>query len=172
MSGNSELMARFARLGPVREEGPARSDSEPLILHHLERIGPFAHRIRVVHRLREAGLSLKAGHTAITELAEFDHTVCALPEDTDLDRLADDLRTLDVRLRRSKARPGAADYLREVRARHGLTLMDLAVRVGVPLNLLKSWEAGETRPDPAILNLVRVFDRNPRIVEDAIFEPL
>ena len=27
-------------------------------------------------------------------------------------------------------------------------------------------------PDPAIVNLVRVFDRNPRAVEDVIFEKL
>jgi DNA-binding transcriptional regulator YiaG len=136
------------------------------------RTGPFAHRISVVHRLRDQGLSLKAAHTAITELAEFDHTICLLPEDANLDTLVTDLAKLDVGLRRNAVMLAPCDYLRDVRMRHSLSQSQFAVRIGVQLGTLQNWEQGRNRPDPAILTLVRIFDRNPSLVADALFEPL
>lgn len=172
MSRNSELMERFVRLGPVQVEGPNRSYSDRTVAHHLLRIGPFAHRISVSHRLRRAGLTLKAAHTAITELAEFDHTISLIPEDVELDCLATDLARLDVRLQRHVAIAHPGNFLRDVRARHGLSQMQLAVQLGQRLRTVQGWEDGIEVPDPTVLSLVRIFDRDPRIVADAIFEPL
>jgi len=165
-------MARFAPLGPVPAAGPVRSCSEITHPHLLVRIGPFIHRISVVRRLQAEGLSLKAGHTAITELAAFDHSICMLPDDTDLDRLAADLAALDVGLRRNAIVVRPSDYLRDVRRRHDLSPIEMAIRIGVPLATLQTWEQGSDRPDPAVLSLVRIFDRHPQIVADALFEPL
>ncbi len=172
MSQNSGLVERFARLGPVRVENPVRSSSDRRLPQHFVRTGAFTQRLPVLHRLRAAGLSLKAAHTAITELAELDHTVCDLPEDVDLESLASDLGALDVGLRRRVALPEPAVFLAQVRERHHLSQRQFADRLGFDVRTLQNWEQGRNRPDPAILNLVRIFDRDPRIVEDAIFEPL
>ncbi len=66
---------------------------------------------------------------------------------------------------------GAAQ-LRDVRQRHDLSPMQMAIRIGVPRATLQIWEQGSDSPGPAVLSLARIFDRNPQIVADALFEPL
>jgi putative transcriptional regulator len=41
-------------------------------------------------------------------------------------------------------------------------------RFGIPARTLEGWEQGRRRPDPAASVLLRVIERNPNIVEDAL----
>jgi DNA-binding transcriptional regulator YiaG len=115
---------------------------------------------------------LRAAHAAITALAASSVTICETPEDVDLDAVAAALAPLNVALRRSTVVPEPAAFLVEVRTRHGLSQRQFADRLGFDVRTLQNWEQGRNKPDAAILNLVRIFDRDPSIVADAMFEPL
>ncbi len=169
---NLEFMERLARLAPVRVDAPARLFSERRLPQTFIRIGRFDGRVKVANRLRQDGLTLKAAHVAITELAEFDRTVCDIPDDVDMEALAADLLKLDVAWRRPLAMPEPAVFLAEVRARHSLTQRQFADRLGLDVRTLQNWEQGRNRPDAAVIALVRIFDRDPRIVEDALLAPV
>ncbi len=136
----------------------------------LVRTGPLYQPITVAHRLKDVGLSLGQAHTAITALAATSVTICEIPEDVDLDALAAALAPLNVALRRRRVVPEPAAFLVEVRTRHGLSQRQFADRLGFDVRTLQNWEQGRNKPDAAILNLVRIFDRDPQIVADAMFE--
>ena len=70
MSTNSELTARFARLGPVRDADPPPSFSGELVSLVLRLVGPLDKPISVAKRLRAAGLTLRAAHALINRLSE------------------------------------------------------------------------------------------------------
>jgi DNA-binding transcriptional regulator YiaG len=135
-------------------------------------IGPFERPIDASRRLRMAGLSMREAYHAVTALAAGLPAMCEIPIDVDVADLARDLTAMNVSLRRRTAAPEPNSYLVDVRTRHNLTQRQLADHLGFDLRTLQNWEQGRNRPDPAILNLVRVFDRNPQIVADALFEPL
>lgn len=171
MSTNSELKALFARLGPARDASPVRSfsaETEPVL---LRRTGRFDQRIGVAHRLRDAGLSLKAAHTAITELAARDWWVCDIPVDADIDSLAADLAPLDVSLSRRRPPADPVATIADIRARHALSQREFANALGVDVRTLQNWEQGRNLPDTAVLTLMAIYDRNPEAVADALFEP-
>ena len=171
MSMNSELKAILERLGPIRDASQDHlsfsAETEPAL---LRRVGKFQWRIKVAHRLRASGLGLKAAHTAISELAEQDWTLCDIPVDGGIEDLARDLLLLDVKLlrRRSIAEPAA--FIAEVRARHNLSQRVFATALGLDVRTLQNWEQGRNRPDAAVLSLVALFDRDPAAVRDAVFE--
>ena len=169
---NSELKARFARLGPVRDAAPVRSFSDELVPVLLRRTGAFRDRIAVARRLRESGLSLRSAHAAITRLASDDWAICDIPADGGIDELARDLRPLDVQVRRLRTVADPAAYIAEVRDRHGLSQREFANALGLDTRTLQNWEQGRNRPDAAVLSLVRLFDRNPDLVREAVFEPV
>ena len=43
-------------------------------------------------------------------------------------------------------------------------------RFGIPARTLEGWEQGRRRPDPAASVLLRVIERNPKAVEEALEE--
>ena len=170
---NSELRATLGRLGPIRDASQdhfSYSDTvEPVI---LRRVGKFQWRIKVLHRLRASGLGLKAAHTAISELAERDWAVAEIPVDGGIDDLARDLLPLDVQLLRRHKVEDPDTFIADVRGRHGLSQRDFAAALGLDVRTLQNWEQGRNRPDAAVLTLVRLFDRNPELVREAVFEPV
>lgn len=170
MSTNSELRARLARLGPIRDADPPPSFSGDLVTLILRRDGKYEKRISVAKRLRAAGLTLQAAHAAITRLAEADLAVCRIAEGADLPALARDLAPLDVRVYRRRSLAPAV--VSEVRARHRLSQREFAEMLGIDVNTLQNWEQGRNRPDPAALNLVMVFDKAPHLIEETAFEPV
>ena len=172
MSTNSGLRARAAQPASTSTASPARSASESYAAQELVRIGPIDQPISLSHRLRQAGLSVRAAYHALTALVETSTAICDVPVDVDLDSLTADLAAMNVALRRRRVQPEPAAFLAEVRSRHGLSQRQFADRLGFDVRTLQNWEQGRNRPDPAILNLVRIFDRDPRIVADAVFEPL
>lgn len=172
MSTNSELRARLERLGPVRDAVLDRSYSDELEPVMLRRTGDFAWRIDVLKRLRASGLGLKAAHTAITELADQDWTLCHIPIDGGIDELARDLLPLDVSLERRRVAPDPAAFLVEVRTRHRMSQRDFADALGFDVRTLQNWEQGRNTPDRTVLLLAALFDRDPDTVTSMVFEPV
>jgi DNA-binding transcriptional regulator YiaG len=170
MSMNSELRARLERLGPVRDADPPPSFSGDLVTLVLRLVGPLDKPISVVKRLRDAGMTLRAGHAIINRLAETRLAVCQIADGADIPTLATDLLAMNVHTyRRRRLNPG---LIAEVRARHGLSQREFGELLGVEIDTLQNWEQGRNRPDTATLNLVMAFDKAPELVEQAAFEPV
>jgi putative transcriptional regulator len=56
----------------------------------------------------------------------------------------------------------------QIRRRLHLTQEQFAARFHVPLGTLRDWEQGTRRPDTAARTLLRVIDRNPEAVIEAL----
>ena len=93
---NSELKARLARPGPVRDADPPPSFSgDPLSL--VLRIEyPWDTGVRVANRLRAAGLTLGEAHAAINRLAARQTTTVEIAGGADISGLITDLAALGV----------------------------------------------------------------------------
>ena len=96
MSMNSELKARFARLGPVRDADPPPLFSGDPVTLVLRLVGPLDKPISVAKRLRAAGLTLRAAHAVINRLAETRLAVCRIAEGANIPMLAADLVAMIV----------------------------------------------------------------------------
>ena len=170
MSTTSELRARLARLGPVRDADPPPSFSGELVTLVLRLVGPLDKPISVAKRLRDAGLTLRAGHAIINRLAETRLAVCPIAEGADIPALAADLLSMNVHtFRRRRFDPG---MIAEVRARHGLSQREFAGVLGIDIDTLQNWEQGRNRPDAAALNLVMAYDKAPELIEQTACEPV
>ncbi|HET8996088.1 MAG TPA: helix-turn-helix domain-containing protein [Acetobacteraceae bacterium] len=168
MSTNSELKARLARLGPVRDADPPPSFSGALVPVVLKLDGALDKPIDVANRLRAAGLTLRAAHAIINRLAETRLAVCQIAEGADILALAADLARMNVHMhRRRRLDPG---LVTQVRARHGLSQREFAAVIGVDTDTLQNWEQQRNRPDDAALSLVLAFDAAPDVIERALFE--
>lgn len=170
MSTHSELRARLARLGPVRDADPPPSFSGEPVSLVLRLVGPLDKPISAAKRLYAAGLTLRAAHAIINRLAETRQAVCEIAEGADIPALAADLVAMNVHTyRRRQLDPG---LVAEVRARHGLSQREFAQLLGIDIDTLQNWEQGRNRPDGAALNLVMAFDKAPELIEQAAFEPV
>lgn len=170
MSTNSELRARLARLGPVRDADPPPSFSGELVTLVLRLVGPLDKGITVAKRLRAAGLTLRAAHAVINRLAETRLAVCEIAEGANIPLLAADLVAMNVHtyLRRQPH----AGLIAEVRTRHGLSQREFAGLLGIDIDTLQNWEQGRNRPDAAALNLVMAYDKSPELIEQTALEPV
>jgi DNA-binding transcriptional regulator YiaG len=168
MSTNSELRARLARLGPVRDADPPPAFSGESVGLVLRLVGPLDEPISVVQRLRAAGLTLRVAHAIINRLAETRLAVCQIAERANIPVLAADLVAMNVHtLRRRQLEPG---LVAKVRARHGLSQREFAQVLGIDIDTLQNWEQGRNKPDTAALNLVMAYDKSPALIEEAAFE--
>ena len=75
-----------------------------------------------------------------------------------------------VGIRRTAARAPAADAIdvRAVRQLTALSQAKFAELLGIELATLRNWEQGRTRPDGPARVLLRVIERRPRAVEEAL----
>ena len=170
MSTNSQLKARLARLGPVRDaDAPPLFSGEaiPLVLG-LE--GALDRPIHVVQRLRAAGLTLRAAHAIINRLAEKRIAVCDIAEGANIPALAADLSGMNVRVLRRRQFDQA--LVSRVRTSHGLSQREFAQLLGIDIDTLQNWEQGRNKPDAAALNLVMAFDKAHELIQQAAFEPV
>jgi DNA-binding transcriptional regulator YiaG len=138
----------------------------------LHRTGALDRGITVARRLFAAGLTLKQAHDAINRLAELGWTTCAIARSEDLAALAGDLANLNVELRRRRGTLGEALDIAALRARYNLSQRQYADLLAIDVRTLQNWEQGRNRPDPAAITLMRVFDRSPDVVEEALTEPV
>jgi DNA-binding transcriptional regulator YiaG len=169
MSTSSELKARLERLGPVRDVSRPPLSSDASIVVVLRRVGALDKGISVARRLFASGLTLKQAHDAINRLAALGWAVCAVAKTEDLHMLANDLANLKVELRRKLP---VSEDIAEMRARRGLSQREYADLLGLDIRTLQNWEQGRNRPDPAAISLMRVFDRAPDMVGEALTEPV
>jgi len=169
---NSELKARLARLGPVRDADPPPLSSAGRAIVVLRRTGALDRPISVLRLLRPAGMSLRAAHAAITRLGDRGWAVCEINADADLAVLRRDLARLNVEIRRRRPVREAAPDIAALRAGHGLSQREFADLLGIDLRTLQNWEQGRNRPDGAALSLVLMFDRAPELVEEMLSEPV
>jgi len=169
MSTNSELKARLERLGPVRDVSRPPLSSDASIVVVLRRVGALDKGVSVARRLFASGLTLKQAHDAINRLAALGWAVCAVAKTEDLHMLANDLSLLKVELRRKLP---VSEDIAEMRARRGLSQREYADLLGLDIRTLQNWEQGRNRPDPAAISLMRVFDRAPDMVGEALTEPV
>ena len=170
MSTNSELRARLARLGPVRDTDPPPSFSGELVTLILRLDGPLDKPISVAKRLYAAGLTLRASHAVINRLAEIRLAVCQIADGADIPVLAVELATMNVHTFRHRSL--APSLIADVRARHGLSQREFADVLGIDIDTLQNWEQGRNRPDQAALSLVLAFDKAPDVIEAAVLEPV
>lgn len=168
---NSELRVRLEQLAPVRDMIPARSSSASLVQIVLRCVGVMDQPISIFRRLFNDGASARAAKDAIDGLASHGRVVCGVPSDIDFDVLARDLGAMNVQVLRPRSYADPAAFIVEVRTRHGLSQRAFADALGLDVRTLQNWEQGRNRPDSAVLSLIRLFDRDPKLVEDAAFEP-
>ena len=57
---------------------------------------------------------------------------------------------------------------KHIRRRLGMTQEQFSARFGVPIGTLRDWEQGVRQPDSAARTLLRVIDRNPEAVIQAL----
>jgi DNA-binding transcriptional regulator YiaG len=170
MSKNSELRARFERLGPLPAAAPVPSHSEETAPVLLCREGPLHRPIDIMKRLRWAGVSLKTAHALVDRLAEHGTTVCQIPVDNDLLVLAHDLKPMNVSVHRRRVIAKPSTFIADLRARRGLSQRDLADALGLDVRTLQNWEQGRNEPDAAVLALMMLFDQSPEFVRQAVYE--
>jgi putative transcriptional regulator len=169
MSTNSELKARLARLGPIRDAAPPPSYSGALVPLVLRLDGPLSHPVSIAQRLRSAGLTLREAHAVINRLAERGLAVTAVPSDAGIPGLAADLTQMDVRVQTRRVfDPG---LIAEVRGRRGLSQREFAGLLGLDVDTLRNWEQGRNKPDAITLSLIQIFDQFPDVAERVLFEP-
>ena len=172
MSTNSELKAQLARLGPVRDVSRPPLTSDESVLVVLHRTGALDKGVSVARRLFAAGLTLKQAHDAINKLAALGWTTCAVAKTEDLRRLSSQLAEMNVELRQRRPLSGQASDIAGMRTRLGLSQREYADLLGLDVRTLQNWEQGRYKPDAAAINLMRVFDRAPSTVEEALTEPV
>lgn len=61
-----------------------------------------------------------------------------------------------------------ADAIKVMRARFGMTQKHFAESFGFPIDCIKNWESGRRTPDTSAQLLLRVIERNPKAVIDAL----
>ncbi len=172
MSSNSELKARLARLGRVRDVSRPLLSADESVVVVLHRNGRLDNGVSVARRLYAAGLTLKQAHDAINRLVDMSWSICAVAKTEDLSLLASELATLNVELRRKLPVAGTQVDIAAMRARRGLSQREYADLLGLDVRTLQSWEQGRHRPDPAAVSLMRIFDRAPDMVEEVLTEPV
>jgi putative transcriptional regulator len=61
-----------------------------------------------------------------------------------------------------------ADRVKAIRKGAAKSPREFSRRFGIPVRTLEGWEQGRRQPDPAASVLLRVIERNPKAVEDAL----
>jgi DNA-binding transcriptional regulator YiaG len=172
MSTNSELKAQLERLGPVRDVSRRRLSSEVSVVVVLHRVGALDQGILLARRLFASGLTLKQAHDAINQLAALGWSACAVSKSEDLHVLAGDLAAMNVELRQRLPVTNRFVDIAALRARRGLSQREYADLLGLDVHTLRNWEQGRNRPDPSAVSLMRIFDRSPDTVGEALTEPV
>ncbi|WP_413991095.1 helix-turn-helix domain-containing protein [Labrys okinawensis] len=65
-----------------------------------------------------------------------------------------------------------AEQVKAIRKAVSKSPKDFAKRFGIPARTLEGWEQGRRHPDPAASALLRVIEKNPKAVEEALADPL
>jgi putative transcriptional regulator len=146
--------------------------SEDAVTVVLRRLGRLNEPITLIRRLFAAGMTLRGAHTAVGRLAEHGWTSCAIARTEDLRALAAELSAMNIQLRQRFLPSESTTDIAAFRTQHGLSQREYAELLGIDVRTLQNWEQGRNRPDPAALNLMRIFAHAPDVFEEALSEPV
>jgi putative transcriptional regulator len=93
----------------------------------------------------------------------------------EFDQLKESIREAG-RIRRGEMAPGRVHSFRpmdvkRIRAKLDQSQEEFAMMIGVSVGTLRNWEQGRRTPDGPALALLRVAERNPRAVVEALHRP-
>ena len=63
-----------------------------------------------------------------------------------------------------------ADMVKAIQNFVAKTSREFSRRFGIPVRTLEGWEQGRRQPDPAASALLRLIERNPKVVEEVVEE--
>lgn len=94
---------------------------------------------------------------------------------TDFENLLRSIREAG-QIRRGERKPSRVSEMKptdvkKTRARLGQSQEEFALMIGVSVGTLRNWEQGRRTPDGPALALLRVAERNPRAVIEALHGP-
>jgi putative transcriptional regulator len=58
--------------------------------------------------------------------------------------------------------------IKHIREKHNLTQEQFAVMLGISVRTLRNWEQGRRVPEGPAMVLLRVADKNPKVILDAV----
>lgn len=165
----SALRAKFERLGPTRDIDRVSSGSPEILSLAL---GPRLDAVKAIG----AALALRKRHVptlkakrAVEAAIARKPAVLRAPMVEDLNSLAAELRDCGFLI---SALPETSVDVRRLRERLGLTQEQFALRYGLDIDAVRNWERGRREPDRAAKSYLRVIDRNPDAVHDALTAPV
>ena len=166
MSNTSSLKELLARLGPVR--GIDRVPSGSPVALTLTLGGKLADlkTVSAALALAKRHLPMLRGKRAMEALLETGRAYVLVPVVEDTAALIADLAAHGVAC--TVLPDGPAD-VRAIRRQLGLTQEQFALRFGLDVAALRNWETGRREPDTATRSYLRVIERVPEQVEDALW---
>ena len=163
---NSSLKERFARLGPIQAiNRPSSGSAAAFALRPADGLATIQ-TVTAAMTLAQRGIPMLRAKRAIEEVLERGSTVLGLPTVEDSDAVVRDLAASGIAA--TPAGPPDEVDIRAVRKRQGLTQEQFARRYGLDRAALRNWEQGRTRPEAAVRSYVRVIERRPEQVEEAL----
>ena len=162
MSTKSKFMERFGQQVQIRDVDRVSSGS-PVRLSLTQASGattPEAARI-----LMKRHVSMRAAHTALTEMIENGTGYILVPVVEDVATLRGELSSIGIIAKVHAPRKISA---REVREQTGLSQDAFALRYGLDVSTLRNWEQDRSEPDAAATTLLWTIARNPSAVEQSI----
>lgn len=108
-----------------------------------------------------------AAKRAVEACRDAGRALVSVPTVEDKAVLAQELTETGLRARFVEA---AEIDVRDIRRRLGLTQEQFALRYGLDLRSLQNWETGWRRPDAAVRSYLKVIDRLPEPVSQALEE--
>ena len=166
---NSELRELFARLGPVRAIDRVPSGSAAaFVLRPADGLAGVKSVTATLSLARRGPPLLRAKRT-VEEMIERGRAYIALPTVEDVAALVAELAQSGVAAMQVPP-PGEVD-VKALRERLGLTQENFALRYGLDLATVRNWEQGRVQPDTAARSLLRVIERAPEAVAEALAAP-
>lgn len=162
---DSSSKERFERLARTQVLEPVRSGSPAVLVLRPAGSGSDIDTIPAVMALVRRGVGLLPAKRALEACRETGRVVLQVPLVEDRSILADELSA--CALATSFVEAPEIDA-KTVRRRLGLTQEQFALRYGLDLKSLQNWEMGRRKPDAAVRSYLKVIDRLPDRVSEAL----
>ena len=128
------------------------------------RAGDIARPVDVARLLARHGQSLRKAHDTLQRLAAGESVAVEL-QSRNRERLRAELAKLGVAAR--SIRVPVADVKR-IREHFGLSQAEFAIRFGFEIDTVQNWEQGRRQPTGPAKVLLRVAERHPKAVLEAV----
>jgi putative transcriptional regulator len=166
---DSSLKERIARLGPTRAVVRVPSGSPAAFALRPDRDRAALKTVSAALALARCGIPLLRAKRALEEMLARGRAFVLLPVVEDEAAVRRDLAACGVAA--TPASPPKTVDVRAIRRRLGLTQEQFALRFGLDIDALRNWEHGRRQPDTAARSYLRVIERSPAQVEDALAPP-